>query len=164
MPQSVPHYLNNIRIILSRTSHPANIGSAARAMKTMGLSKLVIVAPNLIATPMTPNPPVYQENNADFRLPEESFILASGAADVLERAKIVPTLEQALEGTTISCALTSRRRELSSEPIAGHDAGCDSRLTSAQIEGVGGAVIHGHTGGDVDVDTDGTTQPDRSAS
>lgn len=131
MPQSVPHYLNNIRIILSRTSHPANIGSAARAMKTMGLSQLVIVAPNLMATPMTPNPPVYQENNADFRLPEESFILASGAADVLERAKIVPTLEQALEGTTISCALTSRRRELTS-PLKSPRELTPELLTAAQ--------------------------------
>ena len=42
---ALPVYLDNIRIILTRTSHPANIGSAARAMKTMGLHKLTIVAP-----------------------------------------------------------------------------------------------------------------------
>lgn len=114
MPQSLPDYLNNIRIVLSRTSHPANIGAAARAMKTMGLSQLVLVAPNLMATPMTPNPPVYQEQNPHFALPEESFILASGAADLLEHANIVPTLTQALKGSAINCALTSRRRELTS--------------------------------------------------
>ena len=56
---ALPAYLDNIRIILTRTSHPANIGSAARAMKTMGLHKLTIVAPNLMATPMTENPPVF---------------------------------------------------------------------------------------------------------
>ena len=109
----LPDYLANIRIVLSRTSHPANIGSAARAMKTMGLSRLVLVSPNLMATPMTPEPPVFRpETAADFRLPEESFVLASGARDVLENARIVPTLAEALHGTTLSCALTSRRREL----------------------------------------------------
>lgn len=110
---AVPDYLHHIRIVLSRTSHPANIGAAARAMKTMGLSQLVLVSPNLMATPMTPEPPEFiAECAADFRLPEESFILASGAADVLERAKIVATLSEALDGTVYSCALTSRRREL----------------------------------------------------
>lgn len=42
---ALPDYLGNIRIILTRTSHPANIGSAARAMKTMGLHRLTIVTP-----------------------------------------------------------------------------------------------------------------------
>lgn len=112
---AVPDYLRNIRIVLSRTSHPANIGAAARAMKTMGLSQLILVSPNLMATPMTPNPPEFHaEHAADFRLPEESFILASGAADILEQAKIVPNLADALVGTVFSCALTSRRRELTS--------------------------------------------------
>lgn len=110
---SVPEYLQNIRIVLSRTSHPSNIGAAARAMKTMGLSQLVLVSPNIMATPMTPEPPEFvPECAADFRLPEESFILASGAVDVLENAKIVATLPEALTGTVLSCALTSRRREL----------------------------------------------------
>lgn len=112
---AVPEYLKHIRIVLSRTSHPANIGAAARAMKTMGLSQLVLVAPNIMATPMTPEPPEFiGEQAADFKLPEESFILASGAVDVLENAKIVATLPEALAGTVLSCALTSRRRELTS--------------------------------------------------
>ncbi|MDK4696391.1 RNA methyltransferase [Kingella negevensis] len=113
--QPIPDYLANIRIVLSRTSHPANIGAAARAMKTMGLSQLVLVAPNIMETPMTPEPPVFNPDDvANFRLPEESFILASGAVDVLENAKIVATLPEALHGTVLSCALTSRRRELTS--------------------------------------------------
>ncbi|WP_373753883.1 RNA methyltransferase [Neisseria weixii] len=110
---TLPDYLNHIHIILTRTSHPANIGSAARAMKTMGLYKLTIVAPNLMATPMTEHPPVFDpQNPQNFQLPEESFTLASGAADVLANAKIVATLDEALADTTISCALTSRRREI----------------------------------------------------
>ena len=93
--QTLPAYLANIRIVLSRTSHPANIGAAARAMKTMGLTQLTLVAPNIMATPMTPEPPEFiAEQAADFRLPEESFVLSS------------------IADTTLSCALTSRRREL----------------------------------------------------
>lgn len=111
----LPDYLSRIRVVLSRTSHPSNIGAAARAMKTMGLSQLVLVAPNLMATPMTSKPPAFQaENPAAFQLPEESFILASGATDILENARIVADLPTALEGTVLSCALTSRKRELTS--------------------------------------------------
>lgn len=108
-------YLPYIHVVLCRPSHPANIGSAARAMKTMGLTQMTIVAPQLIATPMTPQPPVFQENQP-FRLPEESFVLSSGAKDVLENARIVDTLKEALSDTVISCALTSRRREISVNP------------------------------------------------
>lgn len=109
----LPEFLSNILVVLTRTSHPANIGSAARAMKTMGLTNLTLVAPNLMQTPMTTQPPVFDSTNPDtFALPEESFILASGAKDVLERAHVVSTLNEALADTTLSCALTSRRREL----------------------------------------------------
>ena len=111
---TVPDYLRHIRVVLARTSHPGNIGAAARAMKTMGLSRLTLVAPNLMATPMTPEPPAFDAAQAAaFRLPEESFILASGARDVLEQAQIVATLDEALADIVLSCALTSRRRELS---------------------------------------------------
>ncbi|MBP6553646.1 MAG: RNA methyltransferase [Vitreoscilla sp.] len=109
----LPDFLQNITVVLARTSHPANIGSAARAMKTMGLTQLVLVAPNLIATPMTPVAPEFNvEAVSEFSLPEESFVLASGAKDVLENARIVATLQEALADTTMSCALTSRKREL----------------------------------------------------
>ena len=110
----LPDYLQNLSVVLCRTSHPANIGAAARAMKTMGLTRLVLVAPNLMATPMTPEPPAFDPAAPEsFRLPEESFVLASGAADVLENARICATLPEALADTVLSCALTSRKRELS---------------------------------------------------
>lgn len=86
--------LDRIRVVLTRTSHPGNIGAAARAMKTMGLSRLVLVAPDSFPDPV-----------ADAR--------ASGALDVLNSAVVVPTLADALEGTVFSAALTARRRELS---------------------------------------------------
>jgi tRNA/rRNA methyltransferase len=90
--------LSRIRIVLSRTSHPGNIGAAARAMKTMGLSRLYLVSPK--------------------HLPEEQAIaMASGADDVLAAATVVDTLEQALHGTVLAVAMTARRRDLSA-PIA----------------------------------------------
>ncbi len=114
----LPECLGRITVVLARTSHPANIGAAARAMKTMGLSRLTLVAPNLINTPMTEQAPVFDAADAAaFRLPEESFVLASGAQDVLEQARVVATLAEALADTTFSCALTSRKRELAA-PVA----------------------------------------------
>lgn len=88
-----PLALDRVRVVLSRTSHPGNIGAAARAMKTMGLHDLWLVAP------------------ASF--PDEvATARASGAADLLAAAHVVDTLEEALAGTVFSAALTARRREL----------------------------------------------------
>ncbi|HTJ96030.1 MAG TPA: RNA methyltransferase [Rhodocyclaceae bacterium] len=95
MPDST---LQRIRIVLSRTSHPGNIGAAARAMKTMGLSRLYLVAPKY--------------------LPEEqATAMASGADDVLAAATVCASLEDALAGTVMAVAMTARRRDLSA-PIA----------------------------------------------
>jgi tRNA/rRNA methyltransferase len=86
--------LANIRIVLVRTSHPGNIGAAARAMKTMGLTRLILVAPEAFPDPV-----------ADAR--------ATGALDVLAAATVCATLEEALDGTVHAVALSARRRELS---------------------------------------------------
>ncbi|MBT0960132.1 RNA methyltransferase [Denitromonas iodatirespirans] len=86
--------LDRVRVVLTRTSHPGNIGGAARAMKTMGLSRLVLV-----------NPQVFPSDVATAR--------ASGATDVLDHAQVVGSLEAALSGTVFSAAMTARRRELS---------------------------------------------------
>ena len=72
--------LQNIRIVLVETSHSGNIGSAARAMKTMGLSNLYLVSPKSVD--------------------EQSIALAAGADDVLQNAKIVDTFEQAIEAVS----------------------------------------------------------------
>lgn len=87
--------LDHIRIVLCRPSHTGNIGSAARAMKTMGLTRLVLVAPQR-------------------PIDEQAIALASGASDVLENAHVCTSLEEALHGVSIAAALTSRRRELAS--------------------------------------------------
>lgn len=90
----VPDFLKNIRVVLARPNHPGNIGSAARAMKTMGLTRLYLVEPRTFPS-------------------DEARTLSSGAVDVLESATVVGSLAEALADVTVACALTSRRRELS---------------------------------------------------
>lgn len=99
--------LANIRIVLSQTSHPGNIGSAARAMKTMGLTQLVLVAPRLF--------PAW-----------EATSLAAGADDVLAAAHVVATLDEALAGCSYAVAATARPRELVAEIF-------DARQAAAQL-------------------------------
>ncbi len=85
--------LSNIRIVLNRTSHPGNIGSAARAMKTMGLTRLYLVEPQ--------------------RFPHaDADALACDARDLLENAQVNATLDEALSGSVLAAGLTARRRDL----------------------------------------------------
>ena len=76
------------RFILVQTSHAGNVGAAARAMKTMGFGDLVLVAPRW----------------ANVLRREETIQRASGALDVLANARIVDTLDEALDGVTHLCA------------------------------------------------------------
>ena len=91
--QTKSNPLKKFRIILCRTSHPGNIGSSARALKTMGFSRLYLVKPN--------NFPSSEANS-----------LASGADDVLKEAIIVESLEDALIGVNYTVGFTARKREL----------------------------------------------------
>ncbi|MCW7537592.1 RNA methyltransferase [Aquabacterium sp. A7-Y] len=83
------------RFVLINTSHPGNVGSVARAMKVMGFSDLVLVAPRF----------------ADVLVQEDTIAMASGAADILARARIVATLEEALEGISFACATAMTPRD-----------------------------------------------------
>jgi tRNA/rRNA methyltransferase len=85
--------LARVRIVLVETSHPGNLGAVARAMKTMGLSDLVLVNPRCAVD-------------------AEALARASNAAEVLTGARIVTTLAEALADTVLSAACTSRRRDL----------------------------------------------------
>ena len=76
------------RFVLIQASHSGNVGAAARAMKVMGFEDLVLVAPRW----------------ADVLEREETVERASGAVDVLQRARIVATLDEALDGVTHVCA------------------------------------------------------------
>ncbi|MFC5427723.1 RNA methyltransferase [Paraburkholderia denitrificans] len=88
------------RFVLVEPSHPGNIGAAARALKTMGFSRLVLVAPRM---PQAQSDP-------------DAVAMASGADDVLAGAHVVPTLADALAGTRWSLAMTSRTREYGPPP------------------------------------------------
>jgi tRNA/rRNA methyltransferase len=83
------------RFILINTSHAGNVGAAARAMKVMGFDDLVLVAPRW--------PDVLQR--------EETIQRASGATDVLGNARIVATLDEALDGVTYLCATAMTPRD-----------------------------------------------------
>ncbi len=95
--------LTRIRVVLSRPSHPGNIGAAARAMKTMGLARLYLVAPKSFPDP-------------------QAAAMAAGADDVLAGARVCDTLAEALAGTVTATALTSRRRELATAPLWAREA------------------------------------------
>ena len=95
---------SNIRVVLVETSHSGNIGAAARAMKTMCLDELVLVAPK--------------------RFPaEEATAMASGADDVLASARVVDSLEAALEGCTLALGASARPRSLHWPVVNGREAG-----------------------------------------
>jgi TrmH family RNA methyltransferase len=81
-----------IRIVLVAPSHPGNIGAVARAMKNMGLRELVLVRPKHFPDP-------------------EATARASGADDVLSGARVVSSLQEALEGCGFVAATTSRERD-----------------------------------------------------
>lgn len=85
--------LENIRIVLVNTSHPGNIGAAARAMKNMGLSKLVLVEPKEF--------PSY-----------EAYSRAAGADDLLGKAVSVSTLSEAVEGCVWVAGTSARERSI----------------------------------------------------
>lgn len=86
--------LVNVRIVLVGTTHPGNIGSAARAMKTMGLSDLVLVSP---------------KSFPDLRAVE----LSAGADDIVHAATVVASLDEALVGCTLVFGTSARPRGLS---------------------------------------------------
>lgn len=95
--------LDRVRVILCETTHPGNIGGAARALKTMGLSRLWLVAPTCFPHP-----------EADAR--------STNARDVLAQARVCGSLAEALEGTVLACALTARGRDLSHPVLMPRDA------------------------------------------
>lgn len=92
------HTLNNFRVVLCQTSHPGNIGSAARAMKTMGLSQLYLVKPDSFPD-------------------AHATALSTGAVDLLENAVVTATLAEALTGCAFAIGMSARKRNLSHELV-----------------------------------------------
>lgn len=104
--------LDQIRIVLVNTSHTGNMGSAARAMKTMGLTQLVLVDPQTLP-----------DDNA--------MALAAGASDVLANARIVSTLDEAIADCGLVIGTSARSRTLSWPMLDPREAG-----KKAVVEGV----------------------------
>jgi tRNA (cytidine32/uridine32-2'-O)-methyltransferase len=113
---------NRIRIVLVETSHPGNIGAAARAMKTMCLSELTLVAP--LAFP-----------HAD------ASARASGAVDVLEQARVVKALDEALEGCALVAGTSARQRGIGPPVLSPKE--CMARLHGATAAGQEVALLFG---------------------
>ena len=103
-----------VRIVLCRPSHPGNIGAAARAMKTMGLADLRLIAPEKFPAP-------------------EARWMATNAIDVLDQAKVHATLAEAIADCVAAFALSARPREWSTQVL-------DVRAAAAHAAGLGGDV------------------------
>jgi len=118
--------LSRIRVVLCRPSHPGNIGAAARAMKTMGLSRLYLVEPKQFPDP-----------EADTR--------ATGAIDVLAAANVVSSLGEALVGASFAVALSARQRDIG--PVLGAPRATVARLMAEAAEGEVALVFGNETVG-----------------
>ncbi|MBS0849048.1 tRNA (cytosine(32)/uridine(32)-2'-O)-methyltransferase TrmJ [Citrobacter sp. JGM124] len=113
--------LQNVRIVLVETSHTGNMGSVARAMKTMGLTNLWLV-----------NPLVRPDSQA--------IALAAGASDVIGNAQIVDTLDEALAGCSLVVGTSARSRTLPWPMLDPRECGIKS-VTEAQNTPV--AIVFG---------------------
>ena len=103
-PADLHKMLDRVRIVLSHTSHPGNIGAAARAMKTMGLSRLALVNPKSFPDP-------------------EAVSRAVGADDILDRAIVCSSLDEALSGCVFAVAASARHRSLGPAPMQARESG-----------------------------------------
>ena len=90
-----PPLLDRVRVVLVAPSHPSNIGACARAIRVMGIDRLVLVAPRL----------------ADAGRHRDALALASGAGEVLDRIEVFETLAQALADCTLAVAVSAEARE-----------------------------------------------------
>jgi tRNA (cytidine32/uridine32-2'-O)-methyltransferase len=118
----LPSPLDRVRIVLVGAQHPGNIGSAARAMKTMGLSQLVLVAPERFPHP-------------------EAVALAAGASDLLDRAARFETLAEAVTDCRLVLGCTARSRRIALEELSPRVAA--ARALASADGGADVAVVFG---------------------
>ena len=124
---------DNIRIVLCQTSHPGNIGSTARAMKTMGFKNLYLVQPDKY-----PN--------------AQATAMAAGADDVLDNAIVTQTLSEALVGCAFAIGLSARKRYLSHETVNAREAALQASTIapSQPVAFVFGTEMSGLTNAELD--------------
>lgn len=122
--------LERITIVLSHTSHPGNIGAAARAMKTMGLSRLVLV-----------NPQRYPSAEATAR--------ASGANDVLAAARVCQSVAEAVSECRLVLGTSARLRRVSLPQTDARDAALSAQRADAEVAVVFGREKSGLTNDEI---------------
>ena len=121
------------RFILIGTSHPGNVGAAARAMKVMGFTDLVLVAPRF----------------ADVRQHADAAAMASGATDVLAGARVVATLTEALDGVTFACATAMTPRDFGPPTRAPRELFAELAPSTQRVAFVFGSERFGMSNDDV---------------
>lgn len=115
--------LSRVRIVLVATQHPGNIGSAARAMLTMGLHDLVLVAPQRFPHP-------------------QAEAMASGASGVLASARVVATLAEAIADCGLVIGTSARPRHLGDQPLPPWEA-ADALIAQAVASAAPVALVFG---------------------
>jgi tRNA (cytidine32/uridine32-2'-O)-methyltransferase len=111
-----------LRIVLVETSHPGNIGAAARAMKNMGVCQLVLVAP--------------------YKFPHEKATWRSASAsDVVENARVVETLDEAIAGCHLVIGTSARDRRIPWPML--DPKGCGEKVVAEHERGADVALIFG---------------------
>jgi tRNA (cytidine32/uridine32-2'-O)-methyltransferase len=114
--------LHSTRIVLVNTTHPGNIGAVARAMKNMGLSQLWLVEPR-----------TFPADEAKWR--------AAGAADILERAVVVASLEEAIADCQFVVGTSARGRRIPWPTL--DPRRCAEKIEGARLSGARTAVVFG---------------------
>lgn len=104
--------LSHVRMVLIGTTHPGNIGAAARAMKNMGLADLALVAPKTFPS-------------------EQAVARAAGALDLLENARVCHTLDEAIADRELVIGASARLRSIAWPQI--DPRGCAERVTGSTI-------------------------------
>lgn len=119
LPPGARRLISAFRFVLVAPSHAGNIGSVARAMKTMGLGDLVVVAPR----------------NPRFAQDQEARAFASGAVDLLERARTAATLREAVADCQLVVAVSASPREFGPLPQL------PSEVAATAIERLEGGLV-----------------------
>ena len=96
-------HLSNVRVVLSHTTHPGNIGAAARAMKAMGFKRLYLINPRHFPDP-------------------QASAMAAGADDVLENAVVCASIDEALQDVVLTVGMTARQRDISNQVMLPREA------------------------------------------
>ncbi|MFT4632118.1 MAG: tRNA (cytidine32/uridine32-2'-O)-methyltransferase [Candidatus Pseudothioglobus sp.] len=122
MPESIESLFPAVRIVLVETSHPGNIGATARAMKNMGLTRLVLVNP--------------------YEFPSEKAVArAVSASDLITSATVVDTLDEAIAGCQLVLGTSARNRRIPWPML--DPRGCGEKVVAEQASGGEIAILFG---------------------